>query len=86
MKYSNNRALAVGKSWQIPFPVFTLGLGSSGMSYQDRASSLGTFQSTLRNLPGMTWGRKCLRDSQKKGGLGVVPEPALPDPTALSSL
>lgn len=54
MKYSHNRALALGKGWKIPFPVFTLGLRSSGMSYQDRASSLGTFQSTLRNVPGVT--------------------------------
>lgn len=82
MKYSNNRAFAVGKDRKIPFPVFTLGLRSTGMSYQGRASSSETFQSTLRGLPGMTQGRNWLSDSQKKGWLGVVTERALPDPSA----
>lgn len=79
MNYSNNRVFTVGRDWKIPFPMFTLGLRSTGMSYQGRASSLETLQSTLRKVPGMTQGRNWLSDSQKKGWLGVVTEPALPD-------
>lgn len=66
--------------------MFTLRLRSTGTSYQGRASSLETFQSTLRNVPGMTQGRNWLSDSQKKGWLSVVTEPALPDLAALGWL
>lgn len=70
MKYSNNSVLAVGKDWKIPFPVFTLGLRRAGMSYQGRATSSGTSQSSLRNVPGMTQGTKGLRDPKKRDGDG----------------